>query len=123
MRFNIQLKEQYKAIAAYTGYILILVSMLELSPVLITFFYPGELVHAFGFLIPAVSLLVIGIVLWILFRSSRSTVLTVTEGGVIVLFCWIITFIFSALPFIILSGLNFTQAIFESVSGLTTTGL
>ncbi|MBN2029197.1 TrkH family potassium uptake protein [bacterium] len=123
MRFDNRLKQYYRAIIAYSGYILILAGIVELTPLAITFFFPQEFVFASGFLIPSAALLVIGGILWILFRSSRSTVLTALEGGVIVLFCWIIVCLFSALPFIIIMGLNFTQAVFESVSGWTTTGL
>jgi len=123
VRFNIHLKEHYRAIAAYSGFILILAGILELTPTIITLFYPAELSIAPGFIIPSAGLIVLGFILWFIFRQHKSVILTMIEGGVIVLFCWIITCLFSALPFMMISGLNFTQAIFESVSGWTTTGL
>ncbi|MFO7890828.1 MAG: TrkH family potassium uptake protein [bacterium] len=123
MRFNIHLKEHYQAIAAYSGFILILAGLLELFPIVITLFYPAELTFASGFFIPSAGLILLGFILWFFFRFHKSVVLTMMEGGVIVLFCWIITCLFSALPFMMISGLNFTQAVFESVSGWTTTGL
>ena len=123
MRFNIHLKEHYQAISAYSGFILLLTGILELTPALITLFYPAELSIAPGFLIPSAGLMLFGFIFWFIFRSHKAVVLTMMEGGVIVLFCWIITCLFSALPFMMISGLNFTQAVFESVSGWTTTGL
>jgi trk system potassium uptake protein TrkH len=123
LRFDDNLKKYYRAITAYSGYILILAGALELSPILIILIFPQEVAYASGFYVPAAVLLVFGGVLWFLFRPRQPIVLTVMEGGVIVLFCWIIVCLFSAFPFIIISGLNFTQSVFESVSGWTTTGL
>ncbi|MBN1471766.1 MAG: TrkH family potassium uptake protein, partial [Syntrophaceae bacterium] len=123
MRFDIHLKQHYRAIAAYSGFILFLAGILELFPALITLFYSTELTLVFGYIVPATGLIITGFILWFIFRLRQSVVLTVMEGGVIVLFCWIIVCLFSAIPFIIISNLNFTQAVFESVSGWTTTGL
>ena len=41
----------------------------------------------------------------------------------VVVLSWAVVCLFSAWPLMTLSGLNFTQAVFESVSGWTTTGL
>ena len=41
----------------------------------------------------------------------------------IVVGAWILAIVFSAMPFVFSHQLNVTQAIFESVSGWTTTGL
>jgi trk system potassium uptake protein TrkH len=49
--------------------------------------------------------------------------LTQKEGGIIVLFVWIISTILVSLPYLFWGKLNFTQSCFEGVSGLTTTGL
>ncbi|MFO7907545.1 MAG: TrkH family potassium uptake protein [Pirellulaceae bacterium] len=65
----------------------------------------------------------LGLAAWRLLRPTDHVVLSVQEGGVIVLLSWVIVCLFSAWPFMTGMGLNFTQAVFESVSGWTTTGL
>ncbi|MCS7174852.1 MAG: TrkH family potassium uptake protein [Pseudothermotoga sp.] len=52
-----------------------------------------------------------------------SEVITMKEGTVIVLISWLVVIFISALPYRICGLLNFSQAIFESTSGWTTTGL
>ncbi len=123
MRFDIHLKYHYKAIAAYSGFIFLLVGILELLPLFVIIFYSSEFSYLPGFIIPASGLIFLGLILWRCFRPRQPVVLTVMEGGVIVSVCWIISCLFSAIPFILISDLNFTQAVFESVSGWTTTGL
>lgn len=93
-----------------------------LMPLLTLPFWPEEIGEAYGFVIPAGLLFLIGILLWKGFKTGE-TVLTVMEGGVIVLLCWVIACVFSAFPLMLVQNLNFTQAVFESVSGWTTTGL
>lgn len=86
-------------------------------------FYPIEHVGWIGFLAPAVVLITIGSFLWWKLRSGRPFALTINEGGIIVLLSWITLCILSAIPFLIIQKLALTQAVFESVSGWTTTGL
>jgi len=94
-----------------------------LAPLLVLLTWPGESVYSIGFIIPGLILVGVGTGIWRAFRSSTPINLTVQEGGVIVLLSWVVVCFFSALPFMIVQGLNFTQSIFESVSGWTTTGL
>jgi trk system potassium uptake protein TrkH len=123
VRVDVNLRQRYRAILSYTGIILLLVGLLMLTSLFALLSWPEEWVHCLGFVIPSAILVAFGIGVWIAFRPRIPTILTVQEGGVIVLFSWIIVCLFSALPFIIIQRLNFNQAIFESVSGWTTTGL
>lgn len=123
MRLDINLKSKYQVIAAYSGFIFILVGILMLSPMIVMLFRPEELVYAKDFLISSLISIGFGSILWFTFRNRQSVVLTVMEGGVVVLFSWVFTCFISSLPFVLILHLNFTQAIFESVSGWTTTGL
>jgi trk system potassium uptake protein TrkH len=65
----------------------------------------------------------IGALLWWRLQPREDVVLRVQEGGVIVLISWVLACLASAVPFMIVQGLDFTQAVFESVSGWSTTGL
>lgn len=96
---------------------------LMITPLIILISHPEESVYTKYFVFPATVLVCIGGTLWRMLRPRRSATLTVQEGGIVVLLCWVIVCLFSAVPFMTISRLNFTQAIFESVSGWTTTGL
>ena len=123
MRELEHLKRRYAAVLSYTGAILLISSFLMFTPLLLLPFYPQEIRHAPAFAIPAVLLGVIGLSLWRSFRYWRTQSLSVREGGVIVLITWVIVILFSAIPLSWAAGIPFSRAIFESVSGWTTTGL
>ena len=123
MRAKEYLKQRYAAILSSVGMILLLAGALILTPLLILLSHPGEADHAWAFALPAVCLFVLGITSWRTFRSPLNITLTVQEGGVIVLLSWIVVILFSAWPFTAVLGLPYSRAIFESVSGWTTTGL
>ncbi len=123
MRAPATLKSQYRAILAALGQILILGGALVVTPLLGLMVWPHEAEHAPAFLFPAAALAVGGTAIWRLARAREHVVLRVQEGGVIVLLSWVLICLVSAVPFMTSMGLTFTQAIFESVSGWTTTGL
>ncbi|MDD5365416.1 MAG: potassium transporter TrkG [Gallionellaceae bacterium] len=63
-----------------------------------------------------------GLLLWLLTLRDRSE-LKYRDGFLLVVLIWTILPLFAALPLLIyLPGLSFTDAYFETVSGLTTTG-
>lgn len=117
------LRLRYRTILSYTGVVLVLCGTLMLSPLLLLPFYPEEIEYAWAFGGPAAVLLVMGLLLWWILRPATPVALTTQEGGVIVLLSWIIVMLFSAWPFAKVLDLDFTRALFESVSGWTTTGL
>ncbi|MEE8478699.1 MAG: potassium transporter TrkG, partial [Candidatus Neomarinimicrobiota bacterium] len=74
-----------------------------------------------GFILSAVITFFIGIPLWYFTRKSKT--LSTKDGFLIVTFAWIITAIIGALPFYFSGTIpNITDAFFESMSGVTTTG-
>ena len=74
-----------------------------------------------GFLISSVLCIGLGLPLWLTTRYSRT--LTNRDGFAIVTFSWIITAIIGALPFYFSGAIpDVTDAFFESMSGVTTTG-
>ena len=74
-------------------------------------------------LIPMGILTALGAPPWLLVRSEDKANLRPREGFVTVAFAWILLSVFGALPFVF-SGVipDFAGALFESVSGFTTTG-
>jgi trk system potassium uptake protein TrkH len=120
---RLEILNSYANIVHYTGMILILAGVLMLSPLLCLFFYPEEITQLWGFLVPAIVITFLGAVSWFLFRSRNGQSLDIQQSAVIVVLSWVTVCLFSAWPFMAIQNLNFTQAIFESVSGWTTTGL
>ena len=117
------LAQRYKAIVAYTGVIFLLAGFLMLTPLAALLAWPGRTVHGLSFALPALALGGLGLYLWVKFHPRQAPTLTAQEGGVVVLISWIVVCLFSAVPFLFISRLTLTQAVFESVSGWTTTGL
>lgn len=123
MRYSATLHARYHAIIAYTGLMFVVCGCLMLSPLLILFAWPEEIPMAWAFAAPACVLIGMGLIMRYRFKPASHVVLSVQEGGIIVLFSWIAACLFAAFPFVALIGFNFTQAVFESVSGWSTTGL
>ena len=116
------LGQKYRAIFGYTGLICAIAGITILFPLVALFAYSEEMNLAWGFLIPGLFLVVVGWLLWCQLKNS-STSLSVQDGTIIVVLSWIVAIAFGTIPFIGISGLNITQAVFESTSGWTTTGL
>ena len=71
----------------------------------------------------ALGLLAVGLSVWFFVRTSPDTHLRLKEGFIIVAMGWIVLSIGGALPFYFSDRYSsFTDALFESVSGFTTTG-
>ena len=122
-RYKSFLRQRYQAIFGYTGLICLISGLAIISPLLALFAYPEELPLAWGFLVPGVILCIVGLGLWKLLAPKKATSLTLQEGSVIVVLAWLVAILVGTFPFMTIQGLNFTQAMFESTSGWTTTGL
>ena len=93
-----------------------------LVPLLVVLVWPEEKQYIAHFLVPGLFLIMSGMVLYFRYKQQE-TVLTVQDGGLIVLLSWTAACLFSSWPLMAIEDLSFTQAVFEAVSGWTTTGL
>jgi trk system potassium uptake protein TrkH len=123
MRYPESLRQRYKGILGYTGVIACIVGLLILSPLLCLPFYSNEICIGWGFVWPGMLTILAGWVLSRLFLPREPFTLTYLEGSVIVLFSWTMAILAGAIPFLTSLELSFAQAVFESTSGWTTTGL
>jgi trk system potassium uptake protein TrkH len=123
LREEAYLRRRYAAIISYTGMILSVAGVLMLAPLLVLLAFPQEVQDAWAFVIPSVSLALVGLLLWRSFRWSHDATLSLQEGGVIVLLSWTAVILFSAWPFVWGMDMEVSRAIFEAMSGWTTTGL
>ena len=108
-----------RMIAYVSGLLLLCEAGLLLFPVAVSLIY-GEQTY-FSFLI-TIGILVAAGILLILFKPGDKTIFA-RDGLVIVSLGWILLSLFGALPFFISGEIpNYLDALFEAVSGFTTTG-
>jgi trk system potassium uptake protein TrkH len=112
---------QTSVIFRILGLLLMVFSFSMLPPIAINWYYADG--TSYPFLIAFTATFVTGLIFWLPLRNKRAE-LKIRDGFVIVVLFWIVLSFFGALPFIIikLPGVTIIDAIFESVSGLTTTG-
>ncbi|MBL8733188.1 MAG: TrkH family potassium uptake protein [Planctomycetes bacterium] len=122
MRERDHLRRRYRAVLASVGGVSALVGLLILTPLLAWPLGPVADHTLAGFLLPGLLLAAGGAFAWRRLYEPE-VVLTMQEGGVIVLLIWLVASVAGAVPLMLVQGLDFTQAVFESVSGWTTTGL
>lgn len=110
----------------YYGQFLILIGMLLLVPLSTILFYPENINQIYAFVIPSVGAMFLGMLICYLrprHRVSHHWRSSIHEGSLTVLYAWLIGIVLGALPFVISGQLTIIQALFEAVSGWTTTGL
>lgn len=107
----------------YMGVFLIIIGIINLIPLLTLVAYPNEFIYGKYFLIPALISIVLGLIIKKIRPINENKKLSVGEDAIIVTLTWILAIFISAMPFYLSEILNFTQSIFEAVSGWTTTGL
>lgn len=110
---------QYNIIQRIIGILLMLFSITMLPPALIAWLYEEQMVQVFllGFLITLLS----GLVLWLLVRDYEGE-LRLRDGFLVVVLFWVVLGLSGSLPFLMGTELSIVDAVFESLSGLTTTG-
>jgi len=103
------------------GQLLMLFSITLLPPVVIDIFYGEDAGQAFFY--SYLLLLATGFVLWLPVHRKR-TELRLRDGFVVVVMFWAVLGIAGSLPFLFYEPLtvSVSDAVFESISGLTTTG-
>lgn len=103
------------------GILLVIYSMALLPPVLVSIWYRDD--HHHIFLITMIITLSTGLLMWLASRNKKQDLRT-RDGFVVTAMFWLVLGLFGAIPFILSDALNLsvTDAVFESLSGLTTTG-
>jgi len=109
------------AIQRILGILLMLFSITMLPPILVSFIYGDGAQSSFA--LAFIVTLSTGLVFWLPVHRSRRE-LRLRDGFLVVVLFWTVLGLFGALPLALYDGLgmSFTDAAFESISGLTTTG-
>ena len=103
------------------GLLLVIFSTSQLPPILVSLIYQDGAFKAFA--IAYIITLVTGLLLWLPVYHIKRDIRT-RDGFVIVVLFWLLLALFGALPFAVAEQphMPFTDAFFESMSGLSTTG-
>ncbi|MCK4586112.1 MAG: potassium transporter, partial [Gammaproteobacteria bacterium] len=112
---------QRSTIQRIVGLLLMVFSFSMLPPVIVGLTYGDGAIYPF---LAAFSwLLIIGLFLWLPVRKAKKEV-RLRGGFIIVAVFWLVLGLSGSLPFMLseLPNMSFTDAVFESVSALTTTG-
>ena len=110
-----------KSVQKTLGLLLTVFSSTMLTPIVVALIYQEttSLIFVASFVITGLF----GLALWLPAKKA-DTEIRLHEGFIIVASFWVVLALFGALPFFLLPelGLSLTNAVFESTSGLTTTG-
>ena len=112
---------QYKNIIRILGLLVALLSATMLPPAIVSLIYRDG--AGVAFLVSFLCCLFSGLLIWYPARHEKGD-LRAREGFLIVVLFWVVIGVFSAIPLTLLDHphVSFTDALFESLSGLTTTG-
>lgn len=111
----------YRKIGKILGKIMVLEAVLMLAPLAVSFIYRESWMHKLAFIIPIAALAIAGMLLQLL-KPKRNT-LYQKEGFALTALAWVVMALFGAVPFVINRDIpNYVDALFEIVSGFTTTG-
>ena len=109
----------YKMVSKTVGRLLQAEALLLLLPMAVSVYYKENLIYVYGIVIAL--LFGVGTLMTLLKPETRK--IYAREGFVIVSLSWILMSFFGALPFVISGAIpSFVDALFETVSGFTTTG-
>jgi len=111
----------FAIIAKVLGILLMLFSLTLFPPILVSIWYSDH--NHLAFLLAFAITFSTGLTLWLPVQRHRGDLRT-RDGFLVTALFWIVLGLFGSLPFIFSAdlSLSFTDAIFESLSGLTTTG-
>ena len=113
---------QLSIVSKTIGLLLMVFSLAQVPPIIVDLIYSEGEYYSFLF---SFALTVLGgLILWWPFKDIKKD-FRLREGILIVVCFWIVLSLFGTLPFLItdsISNLSFSDAFFESMSGLTTTG-
>ena len=112
---------KYRLISKILGTGLILFSVIQLFPILISFIYAEQ--NYLSFLQSSLITFATGLFLYAVNYTKDYEDLKIRDGFLLIVLLWLVFSVFASIPFVLKQGpLSIVNAYFESVSGLTTTG-
>ncbi|MDD3877542.1 MAG: TrkH family potassium uptake protein [Bacteroidales bacterium] len=110
-----------KLVLKITGFLLLIEGGFMLTSLIPSFYYKeGDFL---SILYSSLLTIFTGLMLWLSFRKKEEETLGKREGYIVVSTAWIFFSLFGALPFLLSHSVDtYTDAFFETMSGVTTTG-
>jgi len=107
--------------ARVLGFLLMIFSLTMLTPILVAWLYDEQTAQTF--LSAFAITLTMGLLFWLPAKNKQGELRT-RDGFIVTVFFWLVLSTFGALPLMLSEApnLSFMDALFESISGLTTTG-
>ena len=112
----------YRMIIGSMGYAVVMMGAVVMLPLLVLPFYPHEAKYWWCFVVPGVISIAAGLLMSRLIKGKKLTRLRLNRDTVMVVLAWISAIFIGAVPFMLSGFYGFTHAIFETTSGLSTTG-
>lgn len=111
------------AAAGYVGVALVLAGAMMLTPLIALLAFPEETALAPYFIFPSVGTMLVGyLVYYFGAKGAAAMTLTRVEAAGVTTLIWVLAVVVYAIPLVLSGILGIPEAIFESTSGLTTTG-
>lgn len=112
---------RFSAVAKILGIFLMIFSLSMLPPILVSLIYEDG--AEFSFVAAFLITFFVGFLFWFSCRRYKHE-LKIRDGFLVVTLFWVVLSVFATIPLMLIyyPNLSFTNAMFESVSGLTTTG-
>jgi trk system potassium uptake protein TrkH len=112
---------QFSAVQRILGILLMLFSLTMLPPLVVSFWYGDG--AATSFLFAFLLILSAGVLSWVMVRKQKRE-LRLRDGFMVVVAFWTVLGLTGSLPFMLAHQphMSLTDSVFESISGLTTTG-
>lgn len=105
---------------------MLLIGLLVAIPLVVLPFYSGDGKYVFSFIIPSLGSIVAGAIVCFIGKhddGGLERISSMRRSSLTVLFAWAWGIFIGAVPFVLCGQLTLVQALFEAVSGWTTTGL
>ncbi len=113
----------FQSISRVLGKLLALYSMTFLVPLAVAFIYQED--ELLPYLVASLVTFATALILYLPSANNREIQPRIKDGYIIVVLYWVVLGVFGTIPFLLLqetSHESFTNVLFESFSGLTTTG-
>lgn len=112
-----------RLIIGYLGLFIIIIGIICLLPLIVLPFYPEESTYAKCFIVPAISSIFLGYLLYYLVRKKERASLAKHEDAKLLVLVWVVAILIGSTPFMLSGEIGFISSIFESASGFTTCGI
>lgn len=117
----------YRLILGYLGIFLVVVGVIILLPLallVIPAYFQDSGSYFINFLIPGLGAIALGLALYFVFLHKKERAqLGKHQDSILLVFIWLSAIFISAVPFLINTGMSFTESVFESTSGYASVGL